>query len=198
MRIPVDPPPSTLADVIGRVMDLLGPSGVNDPTQILVGKQYRQEFGTNPAGLALFVPEPSGHIGAAITMGKAASIAHSCHVLVHGGAAVLSDLDRLRNAYSIGDRVIAALVRAAPGRITFGDYGDPQPDDPTVSGTYGADVTFSFSYQRDVWKDPQIEALPASPATAPPFWSPAHLPTPLPAPTPATGVHTTVATTPKE
>jgi hypothetical protein len=189
--IPTRPPPPTIDTVLGRVVELF--AAVADPTPILRGKQYVREFGIGTTPSILFVPAMRGSIGPAIEMGHVASIKHGCNVL-----ASTSDAERYLTAYSLTDRAMAALSRAAPGRIAFGEYSDAYPEDFKVPDSYGAVILFSFTFARDVWKDPQIAALPAAPATVPPYWSPAHLPTPVPAPAPATHVHSTVAVTPKE
>ena len=148
--------PSTLADVLGQVIDLF--AAVADATPILIGKHYLEDFGAGSAPRILFVPEPRGKLGPPIESGNAASVTHSCDFFVRGVESG-DDLHRFRSAYALGDRVIGAIRRAASGRLEFGDYADASP---TNVDAYGADLALSFTYQRDVPHDAAIRSVPAA------------------------------------
>lgn len=150
-------PPSTLADVIGQVRDAFQDMG--DATPIMIGKQYLEQ-GVGSAPRVVFVPEPRGRIGPPQELGNAASVTHSCDVAVRGQESG-DDLERFKQAYAIGDRVIDLIKTAATGRIEWGDFGDGSPTD---ADAYGAEVAFSFTYTRDVPHDAERWAL--DPATA--------------------------------
>ena len=157
--------PSTLADVIGQVIDLFAATG--DATPILVGGHYLEAFGAGSAPRVLFVPDPrtSGRLGPPIELGRAvASITHACDVYARAEETG-DDLERFRKAYALGDKVLSALRRAGAGRLEFGAYGDGSP---TKVDAYGAEIAFSFTYQRDVYHDVAIMSVPsASPDATP-------------------------------
>jgi len=153
--------PSTLADVIQQVKEAF--ALVGDATPIMIGKKYLDEGVGNPPRV-VFVPEASGKVGPPIEMGSACSITHACDVFVRGVESG-DDVARFNAAYVIGDRVLGFLAIAAAGRIEFGDYGDGSPTD---SDAFGAELTLSFKYSRDVRHDARRWALaPASPDTSP-------------------------------
>lgn len=177
--------PSTLADVIGQVRDAFDAMG--DATPIMIGKQYLvQGVGSSPR--VVFVPEPRGRIGDMLELGNAASITHSCNVLVRGPEEG-DDLERFRATYALADRVICCIATAAAGRVEWGDYSDASPTDVDA---YGAEIAFSFNYTRDVRHDAARWAL--APATVV-----ATDPVPLVPPgEPAASVTTTITTVPEE
>lgn len=150
-------PPSTLADVLGQIVDNFAAAG--DPTPILIGKAY-EAFGVGSAPRVLLAPEPRGKIGPPIEQGNVCSVTHSCNVLVRG-LEDGSDLGRFTSAYALGDRLLSAIRRAASGRLEFGDFTDASPTDVDA---YGAELAFSFTYQRDVKWDGAIRGLPAAAA----------------------------------
>lgn len=156
---PQKAPPSTLADVIGQVIDAF--SAMGDPTPILVGKAYLDRVGS-PDARVLFVPETKGKIDAAYEMGGPASITHGCDIYVRGAESG-DDIERFRSAYALADRVVSVLAAAASGRIEWGTHEDESPTDVDA---FGAELVLSFSYTRDVWHDTTRWELPAADASA--------------------------------
>lgn len=160
-------PPSTLATVIGQVKDALGAMG--DPTLVQVGKRYIKD-GHGFAPRVVFLAEPRGSVGEPENMGAVAAVAHSCRVFVQAreGRPLQrgdEDIVALDEAYRLMDRVLGLIRVAAPGRITWGDFGDATPLDVTDLGVF---LTFGFMYRRDVRHDPERMALPpADPDTSP-------------------------------
>lgn len=155
-------PPSTLAVVLGQVVDAF--QAIGDATPIMIGKKYLDDFGVGSAPRVVFVPEVRGKIGPPIEMGNPCSIAHSCNVLVRG-AEDGSDLGRFDAAYALGDLVIDLIATAATGRLEWGDFVD---DSPTPVDAYGADLALSFTYTRDVRHNARRWALPAAAADTSP------------------------------
>lgn len=152
-------PPSTLADVLGQVIDAFG--AVGDATPIMIGKHYLESFGTGSPPRVLFVPEPDGEMGPPTEMGYAASDTHSCDVYVRGAESG-TDLGRFVAAYALKGRVVTAVRRAASGRLEFRKRsGDASPANVDA---YGAELAFSFVYTRDIPHDAAIRALPAADA----------------------------------
>lgn len=147
--------PSTLATVIGQVVDAFAAMG--NATPILVGKRYlRDGVGQDPR--VVFVPEPSGQVRPGYELGRAARVVHSCDVFIRGRESG-DDLGRFDEAYALADLVIACLATAASGRIEWGEYAE---DSPTEEDAYGADVALSFTYARDVAHNAARWALPAA------------------------------------
>lgn len=156
--------PSTLAGVLRQVEDVFRLIG--DPTPIMVGKAYLKTFGTGSPPRVLFVPEPGGAAKPPIEMGYAAMFEHTCSVYVRG-AEDGSDLGRFDSAYDLADLVIDIVGTACTGRIAWGSLKDSSPTDVDA---YGAEVTFSFSYWRDVRHEPARRLLaPATADTSPDF-----------------------------
>lgn len=150
--------PSTLADVIGQIVEAFDAMG--DATPIMVGRQYLENFGVGSPPRVLFVPEPAGKVTSAIEMGCVCAIEHSCSVYVRAAESG-EDLQRFRNAYALADKVLACLAVAASGRWAGGAYADSSPDG---DDGYGAEVTFSFTYKRDVRASAARWALPPAAA----------------------------------
>lgn len=150
-------PPSTLADVIGQVVDAF--SAMADATPIMIGGKYL-EHGSGSGPRVLFVPEPGGSVGPPALMGRPASVTHSCKIYVRGPEDG-SDLERFKATYRLGDRVIDCVATAASGRVMWREYSD---DSPVDVDAYGAGLVISFNYRRDVLHDEARWALP--PASA--------------------------------
>lgn len=150
--------PSTLADVIGQVVDAFSEMG--NATPIMVGGEYL-ERGVGVAPRVLFVPETGGKVGPGRELGRAASISHGCEVYIRGVDSG-DDLARLRATYELGDLVISCLQTAAPGRIEWAQYADSEP--MTAAG----EIKLSFSYTRDVAHSAARWALPAASADTSP------------------------------
>src|SRR5512138_1662301 len=146
--------PSTIADVIGQIVDAFG--DMADATPIMVGKQFL-ERGVGSAPRVVFVPEPRGKVGAASKLGRPASVEHSCAVYVRAPEEG-SDVERFKAAHLLGDRVIDCIATAGAGRIIWGEYSDGSPVDVDA---YGAEVVLTFTYKRDVLHDAARWALPA-------------------------------------
>lgn len=145
--------PSTLADVIGQVVDAFDAMG--DATPISVGAAYLEE-GHAPLGI-LFVPDVKGKIGSPLEMGGPASITHSCDVYVRAPETG-DDVTRFRDVYALGDLVIGCIATAAPGRIEWGEYSDNSPTDVDA---FGAELVLSFSYTRDLRHESSAAAAAA-------------------------------------
>lgn len=152
-------PTSTLATVLGRVYDLFQEAA--DATPIMVGKQYLEDFGVGAAPRVLFVPEVVGQMGDPLELGEEASTMHGCDVYVRA-VEVADDIDRLAATYALHNRVVSALKRAGGGRLKFKNY------DVQNQSTYGADLVFSFTYERGHTKDAAIYGVArVAPNTAP-------------------------------
>jgi hypothetical protein len=153
---------STLADVLGQVVDAF--EAMADPTPILVGEMYL-EAGVGADPRVVFVPETQGKVGPAIEMGSPASIQHGCQVYVSAQASYgegrEGDIQRYRDAYALGDKVIGCIAVAAAGRIEWTNYNDSSP---LNTDDYGAELTFGFTYKRAVAPTPARWSLAAADA----------------------------------
>lgn len=150
--------PSTLADVIGQVVDAFAEMG--NATPVMVGGEYLAR-GVGVAPRVLFVPETGGKVGPGRELGRAASISHGCEVYVKGVDSG-DDLARLRATYELGDVVIACIQAAAPGCIEWAQYADNEP--MSAAG----ELKLSFTYTRDVAHNAIRWALPAATADTSP------------------------------
>ena len=150
--------PSTLADVIGQVVDAFASMG--NATPIMVGGEYL-ERGAGVAPRVLFVPETGGKVGPGRELGRAASISHGCEVYIKGEE-LADDLARLRATYALGDLVISCIQTAAPGRIEWAQYVDNEPT------SAAGELKLSFSYTRDVAHNVARWSLPAASADVSP------------------------------
>lgn len=162
------PAPSTLATVIGQVIDAFG--RMADATPILVGKQYFESFGVGIEPRVLFVPETRSRLGPPLEMGNAASMTHSCQVFVRakpGG----TDVERFAHAYALTDLVVSCLEAAGSGRIQWGELGDASPVDVE---SVGPELSFGFTFKRDIrhdaarWALPPADLVPNTPVPRPP------------------------------
>lgn len=149
--------PTTLAGVVRAVRDIFDAAG--DATPIMMGKRYLEGNAVGREPRVLFVVTP-GKVGPPIEMGNAASVTHACDAYCRGPESG-DDVGRYDAAYLLGDKVISALRRAATGRLEWGAYDDSSP--ATVDG-FGAEVRFSFTYQRDVPHTPAVTAVAAADA----------------------------------
>lgn len=140
-------PTSTLATVLGRVVDLF--QAAADATPIQVGKQYLESFGVGSAPRVLFVPEVVGQMGDPLELGEEASTTHGCDVYLRAIESA-DDIERLAATYDLHNRVVSALKRAGGGRLKFRNY------DVQNQSTYAADLVFSFTYERGHTKDAAI------------------------------------------
>ena len=163
MTIPArNGPPSNLGTVLRQVQRAMALCA--DATPVMVGEQYRHEFGVGGSRRVLFVPDKRGRGGPPTKMGNAASVSHSCNVFVRAAEGV-DDIDRLEGAYALADIVMDLVATACTGRIEWGDYAD---DSPTDVPAYGADIAMTFTYRRDVPHDAKRWALaPADEDTSP-------------------------------
>jgi len=159
-------PASSLADVLRCISDIF--TGITDATPILVGKEHLADFGTATPPRVLFVPDPKGSLtdppDGCGGMGYEGGVAHGCNVYVRGAEGG-GDLGRYDAAYTLADRVVTALGRAARGRWVGRDFAD---DSPSGVDAYGADIAFSFVYTRGIQRDPKVWSLPAAPVAASP------------------------------
>lgn len=152
-------PPSSLAGVIREVRDIFDAAG--DATPIMVGRRYLEQVPVGREPRVLFV-QTLGKVGPPIELGNAASVTHACDVYCRGPENG-DDIERFDAAYALADLVISALRRAATGRLEWGAYDDSSP--ASVDG-YGAEVRFSFLYERDVPHAPAVTAVAqATPST---------------------------------
>lgn len=155
-------PPSTLTAVMRQVDQAL--SLMANATSFMVGKEYLKDFGVGSAPRVLFVPEPSGKVTTPYEMGNACAMVHSCNVYIRGAESG-NDIARFDNAYAISDIILDLIITAGTGRIEWGTLADDSP--ANVDGP-GADVMFSFTFQRDVRHVSRRWALaPASDNTLP-------------------------------
>lgn len=135
--------PSTLADVLRAVRDML--SEAADGTPVLVGRAYlRAGVGSGPR--VLFVPDIGGRLGPASEMGMVASATHGCEVFVRADERA-EDFDRLTLVYALADRVVSAIARAGAGRVTWETYADGSPTD---TDAFGAELALRFTFSRDI------------------------------------------------
>jgi hypothetical protein len=148
--------PSTLTDVIGQVKEAFDQC-FPDKIPFQIGKQYREDFGVGDGPKVLFVPEAEGgQITDPIEMGNAASYIHACDVYVRGFEGVDNDLTRFDNVYGITNALVGAICVAATGKLKFGKASD---DSPTKTNAYGAGVSFSFTYRRDILQWAALRAI---------------------------------------
>lgn len=161
-------PPSTLTDVLRQVEEAL--ALMANATPMMVGKKYLEDFGVGAAPRILFAPEPRGNIGRPREMGNACSVTHSCTVYVRGAEGG-DDITRFDNAYALADVALDLIITAGTGCIEWGEFSDSSPANVDA---YGADVTFTFTYQRDVrhsatrWTLPAAASNTLAPEPAPP------------------------------
>jgi hypothetical protein len=145
--------PSTLSRVIRQVRDAF--SDMGDATPICVGKAYLdRSIGSGPR--VVFLPEVSGALTRPIELGHCASHKHGCSVVVRASESG-DDLTRFDAVIALHDRVVACLQVAGTGRIEWGSDGDSSP---TATDAYGAELTFSFTFRRDIPHDQVRWALP--------------------------------------
>lgn len=149
-------PPSNLADVVQQVKDAFDLSG--DATPIMMGAHYL-DTGPGRTPRVLFVDEPTGTWGEPFEMGNAARVVHSVTVYVAGPELDGDDIGRYRAAYRLADKVMSALRRAASGRLGGGAFGAAGP----TKAAAGAELQFSFTFQRDVLHNAEVVAVAAAP-----------------------------------
>ena len=146
--------PSTLATLIGQVVDAF--SAMGDATPIMIGEQY-METGVGTYPRVVFVPEDgNGKIAPAVSMGDAASQVHACTFYVRAAESG-EDVERLAAAYALSDLVIGCLAVAGSGRLTWGSVKN---DSPTKADAFGAGLKVSFTFTRDILHSPARWALP--------------------------------------
>lgn len=155
---------TTLSGVIAEVDRLM--LAVADSTTIKVGKQYLERGAGSPARV-VFVPDQDGDWGAPMkfSAGHAASVTHGCTMYVRAAEGT-DDTKRFDNATALGDKLINALRRAAPGRIQGKKISDGSP---VAVDAYGAELVFAFTYQRDVQKDETLWKVPSQNDTLTPI-----------------------------
>lgn len=143
--------PSNLADVLVQVREALDQLGV--PCDVLVGRAYEGERAGGPR--VLFVPEVRGKLGPPLDMGFAASHWHGCEVYVRARDTA-GDLDRFREAQATVDTIVDYLSVACTGRIEWGEIAD---NSPTQVETFGAELAFWFSFERQIPHDESRQNL---------------------------------------
>lgn len=160
--------PSTLGDLILQVKQAF--DKMADATPIMVGRGYltKNKQGQTNIGNAprvVFAPEAlpgSGKIEPPQEMGKAASMVHSCVVYVRAKESG-DDVDRWRAVYALADRVISCIQAAGTGRLEWLTLDDGSPLD---SDGFGAELSFGFTFRRDIWHDAARWSLPAADASS--------------------------------
>lgn len=146
--------PSTLADIMRAVKAMFALSA--DKTPVKIGKQHLTGGIGYPS--ILFIPETSGRIAGAIQSGHAvASWIHGCEVRVRAKPGI-DEEDAFTPVTALADKVIAALGIAAMGRLVWGEV---HSNSPTPSNNLGAELVFSFTFQRDIPHEPKFWNLPA-------------------------------------
>lgn len=156
--------PSHLGTVIRCVAELFSEAG--DATPIMVGEHYASDKarGVGAAPRVVFVPEPGGGkctLAGAYETGRVAKQVHACDVIVRAAESG-DDLSRLDAAYELLNRVATAIKRAGAGRVEFGAAPIGSYSSPTTVDAFGADLSFSFTYDRDISHDRAIMSVRAS------------------------------------
>jgi hypothetical protein len=156
--------PSHLGDVLRAVRDTFEAAG--DATPIRVGAHYVNDKsrGIGAPPFVVFVPEPKDGrctISYAYEMGRPAKHVHACDVIVRAETPG-DDIDRLSAAYALNDRVVQAVKRAGAGRIVFGEPEGEYPSPFTADSGAGVQLSWGFTYDRDIRGDDDIAAVPAS------------------------------------
>ena len=145
--------PSTLADILRAVKAMFAHAA--DKTPVKVGEQHLTGGIGYPS--ILFIPETSGRIAGAIQSGHAvASWIHGCEVRVRAKPGI-DEEDVFTPATALADKVIAALGIAAMGRLVWGEV---HSNSPTPANSMGAELVFSFTFQRDIPHEPKFWGLP--------------------------------------
>lgn len=161
--------PSHLGTVLRAISDLL--SEAADPTPLMVGAHYASENarGTGNAPHVILVPEPNGgrcNMGPAYETGRAAGQTHVCDVIVRAAESG-DDISRLDAAYALSDRMVAIVRRACVGKVEIKAPVGSYPS-PTTADAFGAGLSWSFTYDRDVAHDDAVSRIAASsPDTTP-------------------------------
>jgi hypothetical protein len=151
-------PPPTLGNVLRAFVYYFLESG--DATPIMVGNHYAAERGVGIDARILLVPEVSGDIGASVDMGHAASLTHACDVHVRAAESG-DDVGRYDAAYALFDKAISAVRRTCTGHLELKAY---RPSSQSKVDGFGAQVSFTFMWRRDVRKDAAIWAVPSATA----------------------------------
>jgi hypothetical protein len=145
--------PSRLPDVLTAVRAIL--IAIDSTTEVLCGERYLAQEGAS--NRVLFVPDNGDWQGPAKVGGKlVAAINDTCFVYIWAPEAV-DDFARYDAANTLRARVIKALRRVAPGRIT------PQTvtrNKSTNVTTYGEEYVLAFSYLENIEQDPAIAGIP--------------------------------------
>lgn len=131
---------------------------IGNATPIMVGAHYAvNPRGVGAAPFVILVPEPRDGacaMGAPFETGRAAMHMHECDVIVRAAESG-GDIDRLDAAYELSDLVVATVREMCAGRVEFGPPIGTYPS-PTTSDAFGAGLSWSFTYSRDVAKNPAI------------------------------------------
>ena len=133
----------TLADLLGLVQEVFQLAG--DATTFQVGGKHDDTIGNAPR--VLFVPsKDAGNLGppAQLNDGSLRSGRHQCYVSVRA-AEPGDDVRRLKPAYLLANKVIAAVARLGPGVIEFAP-GRIQDNSPSRYDAYGGDLGFQFFF----------------------------------------------------
>lgn len=160
--------PSDLSVVIRAITQMF--SEVGDATPILVGEHYAiAPRGVGSPPLVILVPEPGGgacKLAGQYETGRVAKHVHACDVIVRAAESG-DDIDRLAAVYDLSDRVATCVRRAGAGKVEFGEPIGTYPS-PTTTDAFGAGLSWSFTYDRDISHDRAIMALPGAAADTTP------------------------------
>ena len=151
-------PAPTIGNVLRAIVYYFRESG--DATPIMVGKQYIAERGTGIDARILFVPESPGDIGPSTDMGHAASVTEACDVHVRAAESG-DDVGRYDEASELLGKVLSAIRRTCMGHLELKSY---KPTSAANVDAFGAQVSFTFLWKRDVRKDGDIWRVPSATA----------------------------------
>lgn len=156
--------PSHLGVILRAIVETIGEAG--DGTPVMVGEHYA----TKPRGVGspphvIIVPEPGGGecaIAYAYEMGRAAKQTHACDVIVRAAESG-DDVSRYDAAYDLSDLVVSTVRRMCAGRVEFGKPIGKYPTPFTVDSGAGVQLSWSFTYDRDIRTADAIAAVKPSP-----------------------------------
>lgn len=150
-------PTSTVDDALRLVREVYSLMG--DGTPIQIGKQYLAEPGPaqRPPRIVLVAEEP-GKLGPPIkgNAEMAGSWEHACQAHVFA-AETGADDDRFTNVHALADRLLNVVKHLDPAHMKIAP-GNPRDASPLSVDAYGAAVSFSFTYARDIPNDLRVLA----------------------------------------
>ena len=156
------PEVSRLGDLVAAVRARFDAAA--DATPIMIGSGYELR-GVGAGPRVVFIPHTAGKLGPPSRVGQmsVATVSAGCDVHVRapeGG----DDAFRFDLAERLADRVVNALRAIGPGRVELGNYSD---NSPAPVDAFGADISLSFTYARQVPRDAAIWTVATTPAAPP-------------------------------